>query len=158
MSVTATIALALTARETLTGAAVVDAATPTVVHNKFNINTTINASSTPPATQVSSQTLTNTQTVDLTALPTIPGNVNATGLKVRGILITNPKTNTGALSVGGGANAYLLFGAVTITVALGATLAVYFADGLAVVDATHKLIVFTPNNAADSYNVEILVG
>jgi hypothetical protein len=138
MSVTANIVQGLTVRETLTGAQV--------------------AGSTPPATQVSAQTLTGTQTIDLTALPTEGGAVNATGLKVRAALITNKAGNTGALAIGGGANPYLLLGGVTISLPVGATLQVYFADGLLAVGATNKLLLFTPNNAGDSYNVQLVVG
>ncbi len=158
MSVVATIALGVTARETITGNAVVDAQQPTVVHNKFNVNKTLNAATVPPVTQVSSQTLTGTQTIDLTALPTIPGNVNATGLKVRAFVITNKAGNTGALAVGGAANPYLLLGAITLSIPVGGTVAVDCADGLVVVAAGNKNLLFTPNNPADSYNVEIVVG
>lgn len=159
MSVKATLQLALTVIETL-ASGVADIANAVVRHDQFNVGPkSLNSGSTPPASLVSASKQTNTQSLDFTNLPGVNGaSVNGTGFKVQAILITNLAANTGAMTVAqGGANPLQLFGA-TITIPLGGTVAVDFGgNGPAVAGGT-KNVLFTPNNAADSYNVLVLLG
>lgn len=162
MSVTASIQLALSVLESLSvGVPDVSSGASPIRHDQFNVGPkTLNASTTPPAQQVASLQLTGTQTIDLTALAGTNGaTVNGTGQKVQAVLITNKSSNTGSMTVApGGANGYQLLGANAVTLPLGGTICLDAGGNTPAIDATHKTLTFTPNNAADVYNVIILLG
>ncbi len=159
MSFSLNLQLQATVLETLSG--VPDASQSQVRHDGFNRKfTKKNTDVASPCSIDYSKTLTGTQTVDLTALPTINGTVDCTGKKLRALLITNPSANAGKLQVGPGAlNPYPLFGAaVTKDLQKDGTHAEWFGDGLAAVAAGAKTITFTPTNPADTYNVQLILG
>jgi hypothetical protein len=106
--------LALTARETL-GTNVPAASKPTLVHDAFNSQGTMQTGTTPPATKFAAfqkALVAGVGTIDLTALTGTNGvTVDGTGLKVQAIRIQNPSTNTRAVIVQPGAsNGYNIFG------------------------------------------------
>jgi hypothetical protein len=162
MSINATLQLALSVLESLTvGVPDVSSGASPIRHDQFNVGPkTLNASTTPPAAQVSSQQLTGTQTIDLTALPGAGGAViNGTGQKVQAVLITCLSANAGAMTVAPGAsNGYQLLGANAITIPLGGTIALDAAGNTPAIDATHKTLTCTPANPADKFNVIVVLG
>lgn len=162
MSVKATVQLALTVLETLT-TGVADVASPTVRHDQFNIGPkSLSASSTPPASQVSSSTQTGTQTLDCTNLPGVNGAVvNGNALKVQAVLISVPATASGPLSVAqGAANPLDLTGAgaTAITIPAGGAYLKYYGGNGPTIGGTAKNVLFTPHSGGDTYNVQILMG
>lgn len=163
MSVQVTIQQLLTVNETLSvGVPDVAASAAPIRHDQFNNGPkTLNATSTPPASMSSSDQLTGTQTLDLTALPGVNGAVqNGTGLKVQAVMIQNPKTNTGALAVSpGAANPYPIWGAGNaLDIPLGGSIELDMGGNQIAVSATQKTILFTPAAGGDKYNVVIVLG
>lgn len=94
--------------------------------------------------------------IDLTALPTTQGNVNATGKKVRGIRIRAAATHACTVAPGA-ANGYQLNGANSIVVPAGGDMQMYFADALVAVDGTHKILTITAT-VGDVPLIQLLVG
>jgi len=137
-----------------------DVQKPQVRHDAFNRAVTQKNTDTPPASIDSSQTLTGTQTIDLTALPTVNGIVDCTGKKVRYLQIKNRSTNTGKLAIGpGAANPYSMFGAgISKDLQLDGHQLERFGDGLAAVAAGAKTILITPNNVADVFDIQLVLG
>lgn len=165
MSVKATIQAQLTVLETLT-ADVPDVASPgpSVRHDQFNVGPlSLNSGTTPPASQYSGQSYTGTQTLDLTALLGVNGStINGNTLKPQALLIVNPSTNSGPLTVARGAsNPIDPF--VTGTGSLQIPKGGFILFGLggnapAAIGAAVKTMLFTPNSGADTYDVGILMG
>lgn len=149
----------LTAIETPT-VGVADVQTPQVRHDAFNRAFSVKDTDTPAVSIDSSQSLTGTQTLDLTALATVNGATDCTGKKLRYLQLKNRSTNTGKLTIGpGGANPYPLFGTgITQDVQLDGHLLIWFADGLAAVAAGVKTILITPNNGADVFDIQLILG
>lgn len=149
----------LTARETLT-VGVGDVQSPIVRHDAFNRAFQVKDTDTPAASIDSSQSLTGTQTLDLTALATAKGTTDCTGKKLRALQLKNRSTNTGKLTIGPGvSNPYPLFGTgITVDVQLDGHLLLWFGDGLAAVAAGVKTITITPNNGADVFDIQLILG
>jgi len=121
----------------------------------------LSGTTTPPVVRAHTDTKTGgAATIDLTAMPTITGNYDATGKKLRAILVECKTGSLGKLTVGpGGVNPYPLFGTgITPELPVSGRMMVYFADGLPAVAAGVKNITFTPTNAADSFDVILVVG
>ena len=138
-----------------------DVATPQIRHDSFNrAFSKKNTDATSPVSINSSQSLTGTQTIDLTALATVNGVVSAAGKQLRALRVSNPSTNTGKLTIGpGAANPYPLFGTtMTLDVQLDGEVEIWFGAGLAAVGATVKTILITPNNVADTYKIQLILG
>lgn len=117
MSVAVTYAANITTVETLaTNVPAAATGGKSVTHNGYNTSATLNASSTPPATQCAyfSKALSSgAATIDLTALTGTNGStVDFTGLKVQCAKFKNPSTNANPITVTfGAATGYLLGGA-----------------------------------------------
>lgn len=162
MSVTANPQFALGIRETLeTG---VDAATvKTVVHSGFDLNnTSLNATSTPPVSKQSSIThalSAGAKTIDFTALAGTNGaTLDCTGLKLQGILVSNPAGNATINIAPGSSNPYPIFGAANdIDVPAGSKFAFYFADTLADVSSTVKTLDIT-GTGTEEFDLQLLFG
>lgn len=74
---------------------------------------TLNATSTPAVTKVSAASYTlssGAATIDLTSLSGVGGTVDATGLKLQGMLFKNRAGNAPITITAGASNGYLLFG------------------------------------------------
>lgn len=163
MSVQATLQQQLTILEELSvGVPDVSSTGAQVRHDQFNVGpTTLNASSTPPAAQCASLQLTGTQTIDLTALSGTNGaTVNGNGQKVQAVLIQNPSTNTGDLTIApAGVNPYPLQGTGnSFTIPKGGSILKYFGGNAPVIGAAAKGITFTPAAGGDKYNIVLLLG
>lgn len=140
---------------------------PSFVHSLDSPGSTLNASSTPPATKVFSDTVAlvaGTKTLDLTALAgPASTSIDFTGLKVQIIAFRCPTGNTLPILVQkGAANAYNLLGAdnasaETLEVLPGDGLLLYRHDTLEDVDATHKDIKFT-GNGTETIDVILVAG
>ena len=91
MAVSCTYIFGMTTRETLdTGVPAVT--TASITHNAYDETTTLNATSTPPATEVAMflQTLTaGAATINLAALTGANGTIDGTGLRVQMIRVKN---------------------------------------------------------------------
>ena len=143
--------------ETFPTADLPSASSASITHNQFNSSTTLNATSTPPASMKYCDTLTGTTHLDLTALADPLGTVDGTGLKVQSLLVNNLSTTDALVISDGAANEYALNAAADITVAIGGSVLMYFNDQLADISATAKTIDFTPA-AGKSYEVSIVMG
>lgn len=112
-------------------------------HSQFNVKATLNASSTPAVSFLSSQTLTGASgTIDLTSLPTTEGTRDATGLKLKIIRINNKSTTTQFDIHAGASNGYVI-GGDPINVEAGGCAMHYFKDVLAAVGASTKTLDWT---------------
>lgn len=115
MAVEVTYNSILSVKETLgTGVSLVT--TPNVTHDGLSTGGTFNASSTVPATKVSSGAATlaaGVATINLAAMPGVNGaTVDFTGLKVQFVKLQNPSANAITI-VPGAANGIDLFGAAS---------------------------------------------
>ncbi len=136
--------------------------------NAFNKSANLNATSTPPVTKrgVFTKALTaGAATIDLTAIPDdIKTAVDGTGLKVIGLMIANPSTNTNILIVSQGAsNGYQLNGENwSLALKPGEAAIMYFSNAATMpdVDATHKNIDLSDDSAGgtDTHQFVILLG
>lgn len=110
----------------------------------YSDETTLNASSTVPATKSAlfSQALSSgTATIDLTALDGITGTVDCTGLKVQVFKIKNPVGNAALTVSEGASNGYELMGnAFTAILLAGQHLTFYGNDATPDVGASAKNI------------------
>ena len=112
----------MTARETL-DANVAGAANPEITHSAFNTDLTLNATSTPPVSQVVYLELDLTAgayTIDLTSLQGVDGVIDGTGLKVQAIKFQNIAGNAALSFKAGASNGYNLGGNANWEVHLGA--------------------------------------
>lgn len=160
MSVSANYDGGITVRETL--ATGVEAATaPVVIHSGFNTSTTLNASSTVPATTSIERTLAlsaGTLTVDLTSLTGTNGAaVDFTGLKVQMFKFKNPSTHSITFTFGA-SNGYLLLGtAWKMIIPAGAEVQGYIPDLAPDVDSSHKTIDVS-GTGTDTFNIVLVAG
>lgn len=124
----------------------------------FDYDATLSSSTTPPVTKAYKETLTGTQTLDLTALvDDYFGTVDGSGLKLQAILVRNTDTADDLVMSKGAANGYELGSATATTIPPGGKLQATYNDKLDDIDATHKNLTFTPG-AGKSYDVVILMG
>ena len=128
-----------------------------IVHSKFDVKIPLSGTTTPPVTIASHQTLALASgTIDLTALPTVQGTVSASGKKLRHLRINN-RLGTHVFSIAvGAANGYVI-GGNPIAVPAGGSVNLYFKDGLAAIDGTHKTLDYT-FFAADQADVTLILG
>jgi hypothetical protein len=99
---------------------------------------------TPPVEIFSTQTLTGASgTIDFTALPTLQGTRDATGMKLRYIRVQNHSTTTVFSIAAGGANGYVLNAVALKANKNEGWFLQGFASELANVDATHKTLDWT---------------
>jgi hypothetical protein len=148
-----------------TGASGLDLVSESMVHRLALASTTLNAASTPAATQVWSDRASLTAgaaTIDLTALAR--ANLSAldlTGLKVQVILIRNLSTNTGTLEIDvGAANGYNILGSATSEAVLpvGGFLFAYLPEGTPDVSGTASDIDLVSADTDATYDVLIVAG
>lgn len=165
MSVKATLLAQLTVLETITtDVPDVSSSGGQVRHDQFNQGPlALNASSTPPASAYSGQSYTGTQTLDLTnLLGTNAAQVNGTGLKPQALLIVNPSTNSGPLTVARGASNPIdpfVTGSGSLQVPMGGFILLGLGGNApAAIASGAKTMLFTPNNSGDTYDVGILMG
>jgi len=117
-----------------------------VLHNGLDSEETFNATTTVPATTVSSFNKTMSSgaaTIDLRALTGVNGAaIDGNGLKVQCAKFRNKTTNANNITiVGGASNGFLIFGtAGTITLPPGGEILLYLKDQSSDIDATHKTI------------------
>ena len=130
-----------------------------VTHDAYNSRRNLHAASTPPASQKYADTLTGPQTLDLQALADpVSGTLDGSGLKVQALLVNNLSTTDDLVIDDGAANPYSLNGGDPITLPPGASFGpLYFADGLADIDATHSEIDITAG-AAETYEIMLILG
>jgi hypothetical protein len=113
----ATLQSALTVVETITNnGAFLSSSSNKVTHNGLNVQSSIDATTTPPATKVAGfqkALAAGVGTIDLTALPGTNGTtVDGTGLKVQAVKFRNPSSNANNITITVGAsNGYQLHGA-----------------------------------------------
>lgn len=161
MSVLTTVSIGLSTRETLATAGAASGASPNakVIHNGFDLATTLDGTTTVPATKVSAKVYTGTNTLDLTAVAGVEGNQDCTGLKLQAMLVTNLAT-AGVLNVAqGAANPYLPFGIGNdVDIPAGGTMGWFFNDKLPDISATVKNILFTAAAGGDTYRVQMIFG
>ncbi len=149
---------------------VASASTATIIHKDFDedpLQVILTATSTPAVTKHSGELYTlgtGDTTIDLTDLQGSQENIDGTDLKVIGLRFQVPSTNTGAVKIKpGAANGYALFGAgndIELPVPLQqdwATLMVFFDEGLADIDATHKTL-DVEGTAADTFRLQLILG
>ena len=162
MSVTARVKQQLTVTETLeTG--VDAAANPNIVHDQFNVNETLNATSTVPATTVAADTIalsSGALTIDLTSLNGTNGvSVDGSGLNVQAVLLSNASGNTGAMTfVEGATNGHPLFGAsFSIVLQPGDSILAYFPDSGTAIGSSNKTIDVT-GTGTESFDYQFVMG
>lgn len=138
---------------------------PRVLHSISGSSGTLTASTTPPATKVSSDTRAlsaGADAIDLTAAPGRDGGTVAmTGLKVQLVKIACPSTNTAGVKFAPGAsNGYALFGhaAGEVTVLPGCEMCFYWADQLADVAVGAKAIDVSSTDLDAAYSIIIVAG
>jgi hypothetical protein len=157
-TIDATITAALTVVEEFPAADWPAAQDRIVTHDGYNTRHNLHASSTPPASLKYAETLTGPLTLDLTALADpVSGTLDGTGLKVQALKVVNLSATDDLVVDDGAADPYSLNGGAPITLPpLGEAL-LYFADGLADVDATHKDLDITAG-AAEEYQIMLVLG
>lgn len=136
------------------------ASNPSITHQISGISGVLNASSTPPGSQVFSDRRTLTagaDTLDLTALTnSIGAALDLTGLKVQLLLIKGATTNTGDIVVATGAsNGYP---GITGTVPDGGYMLLFGNDGYADVAAADAEIDISSTDLDAIYDVIIVAG
>lgn len=114
MAVSVTLEQVLSVRETLE-TNVPAATNPVITHSKFNVESSLNADSAVPATNViaiEGNLTAGADTIDLTNLAQSGGgSFDATGKRLQAFIIINPATNTVQQSwVPGASDGYNLFG------------------------------------------------
>lgn len=113
MSVTLSLALTHTARETTTS--ILTAASSEVTHNSYNVSKSLTGASAQPVTKVGGGELTlsaGAGSINLAALAGVGGTVDMTTLKVQSAFFRNKSTNANPITiVVGAANGYELLGA-----------------------------------------------
>jgi hypothetical protein len=140
MAVSATYGFLLTANETL-DSGVPAVSNPVLIHDGYNEVATLNASSTPPITQVSNFLLTLTAgaaTINLAALTGADGTIDGTGLRVQLIRIKNLGSNSMAFSNGASNGIALACG--TITVPAGGKTQIFLNDASPDIAAADRTI------------------
>lgn len=165
MSVTATLDMGLKAVETL--AASLDlASNPNITHELAVGRLTLNANSTPVASQVWSDTValdTGAATIDLSSLSrgSALSALDLTGLKVQGFIIQSKAANTDTVGIDVGAsNGYNLFGASDGRAVLspGGAIMLYAPEDLPDVASGAKTIDLSSSDADAQVDVVILAG
>ena len=163
MSVVTTLQATCTVTETLDDS-VASASTPVIVHDNFNVNLTLNATSDAPATNVIglSQALTaGAATIDLTSLTQSGGGTfDATGLKLQVFQLKNGTGNAGAVTISDGAsNGYNLFGDASgqVTCGVGGHIQWYQHDKLDDVGASDAEIDLS-GTGTDSFDIIMVFG
>lgn len=149
MSVSAVLTTSLTVTETPDVNVPFADASPAnnrVVHDVLNESVTLNAGSTPAASQVAGfqkALSSGAATIDLTALVGTEGRaIDGTGLKVRMAKFRNPVANANPITLTFGAsNAYLLLGSGwKIILAPGQSVTLYLKDGAPAIGSSTKAI------------------
>lgn len=143
-SVTADIKLLMTVREKAAQADLPAASERIINHQAFNKEQQYSATSTPAAAKVLvDKPLAASTSYDLTNFTDAFGNaLDATGEKVRALLIANPEGNDGNVTIKpNGTNGYDLFGASKdLVLEPGASALFNFDQTLAAVSGTEKVI------------------
>lgn len=155
-TISATCRFFLTFLESFTAAEMPSSGNRAITNDQFNSTQKLSAATTPPAAKGWGDDLSGTQTLDLTALArTVGPTVDATGLKLQALLINN-LSPTATLNVAkGAANGYAINGAAgDFTIPPGGSLQMFFNDGLADIDATHKTLDLTVTPAGSGTEVE----
>lgn len=111
-----------------------------------SLNQSLNLSSTtnpyPQKFSIYQQALITTLTPNFTSAQGTNGNINATGLRLLGIVVVNPAASTADVTIAtGAANGYSL--PQTITVKPGGFVIEWFGTALSLVDSTHKTVDIT---------------
>ena len=153
--------------ETLALALDLESGTPKVTHQISTpaASGNMNATSSPAATQVVSDTRTLTagaDTIDLTAAPTRDGGtIDLSGLKVQAVKIVAKSTNTAVLIVKpGAANGYNLFGDADgqIAIPVGGQVLFVAPEGLADVAAADAEIDVASTDTDAIYSIILVAG
>jgi hypothetical protein len=140
MSISASLIFGATVTETLSSG-VPAVTSPNLVHDAYNELVTLNATSTPPGTQVSNFLLTLTAgaaTINLAALTGANTTIDGTGLRVQLIRIKNLGSNSMAFSNGASNGIALACG--TITVPAGGITQIYLNDASPDIAAADRTI------------------
>jgi len=163
MAVSATYKSELTVTDTISGTPALSTSDNTVTHNALNRNLTLNATSTPDAELVAEFRATlsgGAFTIDLTAIPTLLGTVDASGKKVRAFKFRALSTNSGAITVAPGAShAYNMLGTGwSIPVPVDGEVLMYLKDTApAVVDSSADTLSLS-GTGTDALDVIFLFG
>jgi len=129
-----------------------------LAYSGFAERWSLSATSAPPVSKVYAEEITSSKDLDFTALVrSIGGTINASGLKVQYVQINNLSTANTVAVADGDANAYQLQGGESILVQALGSVAMFFNDKLADVDATHKGLKITAT-AGQKYQILILFG
>lgn len=95
--------------------------------------------------------------IDLTALPGITGNQDASAKKLQVFKLINPSANPVTVTADA-TNGYLLFGtAGSVVVPAGGEIAVYLANVAPTIDSTHKRISLA-GTSTDTFKVTVFCG
>jgi hypothetical protein len=130
------------------------------VHNAFDVATTLNATSTPPAAVASYQEIKNSAsgTLDLTALHTLfQASVDCTTMKLQALHIKNLDPTNVFIIAAGASNGYAI-GGNAVKVQPGGSAIMFFNGGLAAVDSTHKTLDYTGNAGTGDAQVALILG
>lgn len=160
MAVSATYALTMTVRETLT-LGVDGASNPVVTHDGLNLSGTLNAGTTVPATQHAQDTMAlsgGAATIDLTSLTgTGGGTISGNGLKVQLVRFRNRSSTNAMTFAKGASNGYSLWTNWTITLSPGCAVLFFLNDKPEDIDATHKTIDVS-GTGTDEFDFSVVMG
>lgn len=157
-TVTAAVQLIASASELFSAAELPSAAGDTIRHNGFNTRTLLNATSTPPVSEVYAEQLTGPQSLDLTALVrTVRPNLNATGLKLGVLMVNNLSTTDDVVISDPVSNPYSINDGDDITIPPSSKALLLFSEQLADVAAGAKAVTITAA-AGEDFQLLMLFG
>lgn len=157
MAVSCNYFFGMTTRETLdTG--VPAATTPIITHDAYNESATLNATSTPPATEVSMFLLTLTAgaaTINLAALTGANGTIDGTGLRVQMIRVKN--LGSASMTFSDGASNGIALACGTFIVPAGGIVQMFLNDASPDIAAADRTI-DVAGTGTDTAEISILLG
>jgi hypothetical protein len=131
----------------------------TLTENRFSVARALNPTSTPPVTKEGAYETViagGVMDIDLTALATVQGAADCSGLKLQSLFVKNTGLNVLTIDAGP-VNGYEINGVDSITVRAGGEFLVNYKGGQAAVGATSKIIRIT-GTTGDIPQVQLLLG
>lgn len=164
MSVSTTVQMKLTTVETPASNVPAMNTQSSLTHNGFDVSKTLNATSTPPATQCAYQEKVLTAGAATLDLRTLTGSnslaVDLNGLKPVAILVKAPATNTNPITLGVGAsNGYDGLGsAFEVTLKPGMSVQLDLHNQGTAVSGTNKTLDLTGTGSTDKLQFGVVAG